>query len=199
MNRSCVRPSSASFNYDDPSSWNFRARQRYYRRVLRWARRFASGAGSVLDVGSNNSRYIEQLDWIGYRERLDLLELDPVPGVVDTQLDFMTFNSERVYDLVLCLQVIEHVEDPSAFCRKLLEISRVAMISVPYQWPAEAKADHLHDPVDDRKLRNWTGRNPIRREVVKEFDGPCSSRLLTMYAGDGSSFLQSMRLRLKAR
>jgi hypothetical protein len=167
--------------------------------MLKLARRFTPRACSVLDVGSNNSRYIEKLNWIAHRERLDLIPLEPVDGIVDTQADFMTFEPTRVYDLVLCLQVIEHLEDPAVFCRKLLATGRTIMISVPYQWPADAKDDHLHDPVDETMLESWTGRKELRREIVKEFEGPCGARLLTLYAGDRCSPIQAMRLRWKAR
>ncbi len=199
MSESKYRALAESLDYDDPACWNFRSHQRYYRRTIKLAKRFAPWARSVLDVGSNNSQYIERLDWIAHRERLDLLALQPIEGVIDTRSDFMEFEPGRAYDLVLCLQVIEHLQDPAAFCQKLLASGRVVIISVPYQWPANAKEDHLHDPVDEAKLKSWTGRRPLRQEIVKDFEGPCSLRLVTLYAGDRCSLAQALRLRWKAR
>ncbi len=193
------RDLAESLDYNDPACWNFRSHQRYYRRTVKLAKRFAPWARSVLDVGSNHSRYIEKLDWIAHRERLDLLVLEPIEGVIDIRADFMEFEAERAYDLVLCLQVIEHLEDPAAFCQKLLASGRVVILSVPYQWPAEAKDDHLHDPVDEAKLWSWTGRKPLRQEIVKDLEGACSLRLLSLYAGDPCSLTQALRLRWKAR
>jgi len=185
--------------YDDPSYWSVLSHQRYYKRTVKLAKRAAPWARSVLDVGSSNTEYIRRLDWIPHRVRIDVLPLRPLEGVTDTQADFMTYRPDRTYDLVLCLQVIEHVEDPTGFCRRLLAAGKIVIISVPYRWPAGAKDDHPHDPVDPAKLQSWTGRKPLGQEIVREFEGPMGGRLLTLYMGDRCPLHRAIRLRLKAR
>jgi len=98
-------------------------------------------------------------------------------GVRVVNADFLTWEPDRQYDLVLCLrtlQVLEHIPDPTAFARKLFECGRVVIVSVPYRWEAGACGEHIHDPVDERKLREWTGREPVECKTV-------DARLVALY------------------
>lgn len=55
------------------------------------------------------------MDRIPRRERLDVRPLRPLEGVTDTQADFMNHEPGRVFDVVLCLQVIERLQDRDYF------------------------------------------------------------------------------------
>ena len=68
---------------------------------------------------------------------------------------------------MLCLQVLEHLEDPETFARKLFESGRSVIVSVPYRWPAGLRPGHVQDPVDEAKLIGWTGRTPVETCVVR--------------------------------
>lgn len=68
--------------------------------------------------------------------------------------------------MALCLQVLEHVPDPAAFAQKLFALADVVVISVPYKWPKGMTKGHTHDPVDELKLRKWTGREPVESRIV---------------------------------
>ena len=91
--------------------------------------------------------------------------------------DFRDFEPEGPFDLVLCLQVLEHLARPEPFARKLLQTGRTVIISVPHSWPAGGVESHLQDPVDEAKLRLWTGAEPVETSVVD--DG--KQRLVAVY------------------
>lgn len=177
--------------------WLQRRHQRYYKQMFKWVRRYGRHAESVLDVGSNNCEYTNWLDWIPYRERVDRARLFPLPGVVNTQKDFMEYEPGRVFDVVICMQVIEHLADPAPFCRKLLATGKMVLISVPYQWPPGTQPDHVHDPVDEAKLLNWAGRPWLTHIIVSEGRLKNSSRLMALFAGDACPWHQKLRLRWK--
>lgn len=56
------------------------------------------------------------------------------PDVSLIETDFYKFNPSEKYDLVICNQVMEHVDDPAAFAQKLLSIGKVVIASVPYRY-----------------------------------------------------------------
>jgi 2-polyprenyl-3-methyl-5-hydroxy-6-metoxy-1,4-benzoquinol methylase len=85
----------------------------------------------------------------------------PVPrqrGIERVSADFLAYRPPLRFDLVLCLQVLEHLQDPETFARKLLDSGRIVIMSVPYQWPAGRNPRHLQDPVSEAKLIGWAGR-----------------------------------------
>lgn len=165
--------------------WRFYARRRrhlrYYRAVERIARRRAAQARSALDVGPYDVDLLERLDWIPRRTAIDLKRKPRLPSATNIQGDFLTYAPEAVFDLVLCLQVLEHLTAPGPFAAKLLATGRTVILSVPYRWPAGTCANHVQDPVDEDKLLSWTGRPWEEMEIVSEKDG--SRRLIAVFAG----------------
>jgi len=117
-------------------------------------------------VGSGGGRYlkwIEGFEWNFVELRMKGCTLDGVRGVDG---DFLEWEPDRQYDLVFCLQVLEHIHDRTPFARKLFDCGRVVIVSVPYRWPAGSCDEHVHDPVDEHKLRDWTGRMSVERDTV---------------------------------
>ena len=59
--------------------------------------------------------------------------------------------------------------------RKLLQIGKMVIVSVPYEWPKSASDDYIHDPVDETKLAWWMDRKaqeaiaPPRRRLMQAF------------------------------
>lgn len=163
-----------------PGYWQSRLNYAYYAEAIRSARERVPGGGSVLDVGSHETELLQRLDWFQRRVALDRRYVPPQPGIEMVRADFMGWDPEGSFDLVLCLQVLEHVADPSAFARKLLSCGRTVIVSVPYRWPVDRSPGHLNDPVDELKLRAWAGRDPLESKVVANG----GERLLAVYAGD---------------
>jgi len=150
------------------SYWSDRQHMRYYSQVLIYAQRFAAGGGSVLDVGGRDCQYIAWFDWFRRKVVLDLKPPPPWPGVETVAADFLAWQPDAVFDLVLCLQVLEHLADPISFCRKLLAAGRVVIISVPYRWPKGLCRYHLQDPVDEAKLQGWAGQLMGEYSIVRD-------------------------------
>jgi len=136
----------------------------------------------LLDVGGGVGLGCRYLEWFDGFERT-CVELPTkgctLDGVSVIHEDFGNWQTDRRYDLVLCLQLLEHIDDPAAFVRKLFECAPTAIISVPYRWPATACSEHVHDPVDETKLKAWTGREPTAWNIVE-------SRLVAVYSESAS-------------
>ena len=149
--------------------WERRKDFLYYQVVRILAEELAQGAGSVLDVGSRGTPYLEWFEDVPVRTSLDLVVPYTAEGITSITGDFLTWTPDRRYDLVMCLQVLEHVPDAKAFAHKLLASGRIVIISVPYRWrPGGHERHHIHDPIDVRKLQGWFGRKPNHAYLVRE-------------------------------
>jgi len=160
-----------------PGYWNRRKQLDYYGEVVRLAKRHSPAGGSVIDVGSNKAETLLELHWFEKRVALDILYPPRAKAVTSIQVDFMEYEPEIEFDLVLCLQVLEHLEEPAPFAQKLLKTGRTVIISVPYNWPKDQHETHLQDPVDQEKLTSWTGQTPLESQVVANG----AERLIAVY------------------
>lgn len=165
-----------------PSSeyWAHRQEMNYYLEVRRLASEHAAAATSVLEVGPRNTAFLRRLEWIADKTAIDIAFLPAIPGVHGIKGDFFTFDPGRRFDLVLCLQVLEHLDDPAAFACKLLASGACVIASVPYRWPAGMCVYHKQDPVDEAKLAQWFGRAPLDSIRVAD-EG--RERLICVYSG----------------
>jgi len=158
----------------------------YYRYIQRMIEKLGAEAQSMIDVGSGNCPYLEWFDWIPERVSVDIrvpYESDHVRGIKG---DIFQLQFPKPFDVCTCLQVLEHVPDAAAFGRRLLELARVVVVSVPYKWPDTPKPTpgHLHDPVDLAKLTAWMGREATYRIIVEEplSFSPKRRRLIAVYS-----------------
>jgi hypothetical protein len=175
---------SAVKNGDKPLSyWDSRKHFNYYQQVLKYAKKYVPQGHSVLDVGGGDCNYISWFSWIPYKEVVDIKASKPIDGVVSTRCDFLEYKPKHVFDLVLCLQVLEHLEDPRAFCDKLLSTGQHIIVSVPYQWPEGTCVGHIQDPVDEKKLQSWMRQPALEKNIVT--DGRMR-RLVAIYKSGAS-------------
>jgi SAM-dependent methyltransferase len=148
--------------------------------------RYGSDAASVVDIGSNAT---PTLEWHrAHAARLvsvDLRNPYVAEGVESVKQNFFDFDAGTRFDLATCFQVLEHVKDPERFARRILDLARVAVVSVPYKWPKGRSKYHLHDPVDEQKMLQWFGREPVFRYVAKELNG--IRRMIDVYRPDDGS------------
>jgi hypothetical protein len=81
--------------------------------------------------------------------------------------------------------VLEHLDRPDLFMKKIFSICRHAIISVPYEWPEGSSVHHVQDPVTLEKLAGWAGREPNYYQIVTEpfadRYNPKSRRLVAYY------------------
>lgn len=161
--------------------WADRRQYQYYRLALEMIRQYGEDARSVIDVGTLDSELLLELDWIPDKTAVDLEVCPRLSGVRNIQGDFMQYVPDRVFDLVLCLQVLEHLSDPHAFMQKLLLTGKTLIISVPFMWPAGLCKWHIQDPVTVGKLRHWSGRDWLSHRIVRDKD---RKRLIAVYSGN---------------
>jgi SAM-dependent methyltransferase len=154
--------------YETGKYWRRRSDMLYYQYFNYIVRCVGPEARSMIDVGSGNAPYLEWFDWIPQRVSVDLqtpYRSEAVQGVAG---DIRTLRFDAVFDLCTCMQVLEHVPEPEPFARRLLELGRIVLISVPYKWPRGANKDHVNDPVDLEAVVRWFGRKPNYHLVVRE-------------------------------
>jgi Methyltransferase domain len=124
---------------------------------------------SVIDVGSNQTPTLEWHRATASRlVSLDLRRPYVADGVESMTRDFFGYLPDETFDLATCFQVLEHVPDPAAFADKLLQISKVTIVSVPYKWKRGKCKYHIHDPVDEDKMLEWFGKKPAYTYVARE-------------------------------
>lgn len=159
---------------DDNSYWAGRRDSAYLQAVHSICDTIAGRAETVLDVGSKGTPILE---WRRSHARrlvsIDLREPYVADGVDSITDDFLAYPIAEPFDLVTCLQVLEHVPDAAAFARKLLAAGKVVVVSVPYKWPKGTCPYHIHDPVDEHLMQSWFGRLPTSQYVVREPTGEC--------------------------
>ena len=131
---------------------------------------------SVLDVGGRQSPLLSSLPSSLSRTCLDSERVPRAPGIRFLHADFHTWAPDQVYDVVVCLEVLHHVEDPAAFARKLFTVGRTVLLSIPYRLP-QGMSPGRHPNLDETRLLAWTGRRPTAVQRVRDgFD-----RLLAVY------------------
>ena len=169
--------------YANGKYWERRMDMLYYQYVDYIVRTLGHDAQSMIDVGTASCPYLEWFDWIPEKVSFDMATPYQSENVVGVQGDLMNYDFGREFDILTCLQVLEHVPEAGKFARRLLEISKTVVISVPFKWGADTVRDHIHDPIDGKKLRRWMGRKPNYSIVVEEpFRKP--RRLIAIYDRD---------------
>lgn len=148
----------------DDRHWWYRGRRRVIRAELARLPRPAPGA-RVLDAGCGSGRTLQELAPYG---EVHGLELNPEAAqlarsrgygtVVIGRLEQLPWADET-FDLITCLDVIEHVADDRPGLRELLRVSRPGartIITVPaYQalWSAHDEANHHYRRYGRASLR----------------------------------------------
>jgi ubiquinone/menaquinone biosynthesis C-methylase UbiE len=104
----------------------------------------AQGPGRVLEVGCGEGIVIQYLSGRVPGARLDGVELDggalvrararcPTAALAQADAYELPFRS-RSYDLVVCLEVLEHLADPARALREIRRVSRRGcLLSVPHE------------------------------------------------------------------
>lgn len=161
--------------------WKKRKHLKYYKAAVRLAKMVAPRAETTIDVGSANTKLLESVDWVPKKFALDRRFRDRPCQATYIRCDFVEFKCDREFDLVFCLQVLEHSSSPRPFAKKLLSIGGIIIVSVPYKWRQGMCKDHVQDPVDEAKLVSWMEAPFFYSEVVVEKNGV--KRLLAAFRG----------------
>lgn len=176
-------PQPAAVNAAGDKYWMDRKDSIYLHVAQQICLKYGHEARSVVDIGSNAT---PTLEWhrphAARLVSIDLRRPYAGDGIESLKLNFFDFEAKERFDLATCFQVLEHVDDAQRFARKILEVSRLAVVSVPYNWPRGKCKYHVHDPVDEAKMLQWFGKPPLFRYIAKELNGV--RRLIAVYRND---------------
>lgn len=161
------------FRPSDPKSyWKKRKDDVLYQMVKTLAHGYASEGVSVLDVGCHTSSFISELDWFEQKTVADLPYLADhwknVKGVKFVSGDFLKSEFDTAFDLVLCTQVVEHLEKPKAFIQKLLSVGKTIIVSTTYEVPKGACKYHVQDPISLEKFQSWFDTELTATAIVRQ-------------------------------
>ena len=124
---------------------------------------------SIIDIGGRKSPILEQLNDSIYKSLLDISKIKGENKNINyITADFYKWAPDRVYDIVLCLQVLEHLDKPAEFAQKLFGTGKKVIISLPYKWPKGFCIHHIQDPVDEKLIKEWTNRKPTESYIVED-------------------------------
>jgi SAM-dependent methyltransferase len=140
--------------------WWWRAREGY---VLRWVRRIARGRRlRILDIGCGDGFFWKKLDALGDVEGIEVDADLIAPGSpYRDRIEISTFPGrprESRYDLILMLDVLEHIEDDRAALAKVRELLASGghlVLTVPahmWLWSEFDAVNHHHRRYTRRPL-----------------------------------------------
>ena len=138
----------------------FKGRWEYFNEVIKMIEKI--NPESVLEIGAVGCRLVKgskvldiKSEYMGVRYDVDYL-LD-----ITKDLDQV---KER-FDLILCLQVLEHLgnSQQKAFSELLAKTDNL-IISLPYMWAD--KRDMIHYGITDSIIKRWTCDKVPKEEVV---------------------------------
>jgi hypothetical protein len=148
------------------SYWKPREHLEYYAVVRQMLESFGA-LGSIADVGCADTPVATWGDF-DCRYSVDRRERPVLSGVLQIVGSWPGCAALLpVVDVVTCLQVLEHLDEPEPFCAALFTAAREGVIlSVPWEWRAGIEPGHKQDPVGDSRLWEWTGRRPAVKKIV---------------------------------
>ena len=151
--------------------WNQRKNYVYLHVCRRLIEVIANSATSVADIGSNRSPI---LDYFGAKQTKYSVDIENpyvAEDVISITEDFYTWSPPEPVQVGTCFQVIEHVPGPAKFCRRMLEMFEVSIVSVPHLEPSGVNPGHINNDIDLAMLTSWFGRKPNFHYIAKELSG----------------------------
>jgi len=74
---------------------------------------------------------------------------------------------ENEFDICLCLQTLEHLDNPKKAFEIIHKSSRnYTIISLPYKW--EEFKYHIHHHIDEKVIKEWTNIDPIDSVIITD-------------------------------
>lgn len=158
----------------------------YYKKCIDILQELSSYNKSIIDVGGWKGDFIKNLHFFNDRTVTDLHKKPSnfPSNVKFISGDFTKINFNRKYDIVTCMQVLEHIPHNKIhqFTQKLFNLGKTVIISIPYKWDKNFCKYHIHDPVDEYKLYKWTKKVPSKLYLVRENNK--TERLIAIYYKD---------------
>lgn len=149
--------------------WESRKHLQYYEVARKYIELVASPRFSIMDVGCLNTPVALMGDFKD-RFALNKTPFTPFEGVECIVADWLDFEPGRKYNVITCLQVLEHLDDKTlkSFVDKLRAYSDWMVLSVPYMWPVGTEPTHKQDPIDVVKFYQMAQGVPEFVEIIKD-------------------------------
>lgn len=142
------------------------------RLVLEWVAEIHAAAGrplDIIDVGCGGGWLCSRLSPFGRITGTDLADeviaraSERNPEIRYVAGDFMDLDFDAAsYDVVITLEVLSHVADQPAFCRKLASLLRpggTLIVANQNRWVLERNAGIM--PVGEGQIRKWTTKSEL--------------------------------------
>jgi SAM-dependent methyltransferase len=73
------------------------------------------------------------------------------------------------FDICLCLQALEHLENPKKAFELIHQASKkYTIISLPYKWQTGNPKGHRHININEQLIKKWTGIEPDESFIIKD-------------------------------
>jgi hypothetical protein len=171
----------------------------YYDSLYFLALQFGRNANNMLEVGCAIDPFAQYLTWIPdktcvapYRVNYEGKDEesntpDDTSRIVNfVEADFVKYPVvPKTYDLIVCSQVVEHVPDPAAFMKKLIESAETSIISVPYDWSDCGRVcNHKSHHITLETILEWSAPYiPLHHTIIKEsVNGKRTRRILVVFS-----------------
>lgn len=161
----------------------------YYDNMYFLSMQYGRHANNALEVGCSSDPFVQYLTWINekscvapyfvnYEGKKKKKTNNKKNDVELITADFMKWDNpnnkdNKMYDLLICSQVVEHVDNPGAFMKKLIGMAKTSIISVPYDWPDCGKAcNHKTHHITLDTILQWTAPYvPFHHSIIHEDGG----------------------------
>lgn len=156
----------STYGGDIERYWRIRQSLLYFQYTYKFVNSLRE-CSSIIDIGGGPAGFLQKVDPKKYTKRvlLDLEQLEfigegsNIPTMV-IEGDFLDVPLP-LFDVVVCLQVMEHVPDKYKFASKLLEVARKYLIvTVPYNWAEESY-------IDENTVADWF-KTPFEKKVLTQ-------------------------------
>ncbi|MBR2525685.1 glycosyltransferase [bacterium] len=139
----------------------------YFKIVKNIIKILSGNEKTILDIGSAG---IDLMSEYPFKERYSVATYGAINNdrVTGYEMDFFDFEVKEKFDVITCLQVVEHVEKAKEFVQKILKSGKLCIISVPYKWEKGACKYHVQDPIDEMKMYDWSETKPLFTFWVKD-------------------------------
>jgi SAM-dependent methyltransferase len=165
--------------------WGKRKNYEYYKKVIEICSEISKNNKdySIIDFGCKDTEVIFDLNY----SKKFLLDIENQYSelqknqIVQKGISFITksihdINYVNEFDVCLCLQTIEHLDNPrKAFDLIYKASKKYIVISLPYKWKKSSWDNHTG--IDEEIIKNWIGIDPNESYIVE--DG--KERIINLY------------------
>ena len=145
--------------------WDSRNHAEYYHVAIDWLSHLQGKR--VLDIGCGDTPIVlwGDFEWRYAMDTGNFSSWFP-PTVSFIQEDFTTFDFNGViYDCIICLQVLEHIQDIQDIINKIISNCDVCILSLPHMWKPDPV--HYHNFISVEQFLAYINLKPEKFVITK--------------------------------